>query len=131
MSFALQRGAGDIDIAVAGGMESMSNCPYLLAKAREGLRMGDGTLIDSMIHDGLWDSFNNVHMGLCGDRCASKFEFTRAQQDEFAVASYKRALAAQSSGVFADEIVPIDAPAGKTTVSVKRMKLPKSLTKKN
>src|SRR5262249_58896250 len=72
---------GDIDIAVAGGMESMSNCPYLLTKAREGLRMGDGTLVDSMIHDGLWDSFNNVHMGLTGELVSEKYRLTREQQD--------------------------------------------------
>ena len=103
---------------VAGGMENMSCAPYLLDKARTGYRMGNGELIDSLIRDGLWDVYNNVHMGTCGDRCTARFEFTRQQQDDFAVASYKRALAAVASGVFAQEIVPVNAPAGKTTVAV-------------
>src|SRR4029077_9877618 len=76
---------GDIDIAVAGGMESMSNCPYLLSKVREGLRMGDGTLVDSMILDGLWDSFNNVHMGLTGEHVSETYHVTRQEQDGYAV----------------------------------------------
>jgi len=87
--------------------------------------MGNGELIDSMIRDGLWDVYNNVHMGTCGDRCAAKYEFTRQQQDEFAITSYKRALAAQTQGAFDQEIVPIDAPAGKTTVSVTQDEQPK------
>ena len=106
---------GDARVVMAGGTESMSRAPYLLDKARTGYRMGDGRLIDSMIHDGLWDVYNNVHMGTCGDQCASKYHFTRAQQDDFAIASFERALAATKSGAFAEEIVPIDAPAGKTT----------------
>lgn len=106
---------GDASIVLAGGTESMSRAPYLLDKARTGYRLGDGRLIDSMIHDGLWDVYNNVHMGTCGDQCASKYQFTRAQQDDFAIASFERAIAATKSGAFADEIVPIDAPAGKTT----------------
>ena len=106
---------GDAGVVLAGGTESMSRAPYLLDKARTGYRLGDGRLIDSMIHDGLWDVYNNVHMGTCGDQCASKYHFTRAQQDDFAIASFERAIAATKSGAFADEIVPIDAPAGKTT----------------
>jgi acetyl-CoA C-acetyltransferase len=116
---------GDSSVVVAGGTESMSRTPYLLEKARTGYRMGNGELVDSMIRDGLWDVYNNVHMGTCGDRCAVKYSFTRQQQDEFAVASYKRALAAASGGAFADEIVPVDAPSGKTTVSVKEDEQPK------
>jgi acetyl-CoA C-acetyltransferase len=81
--------------------------------------MGDGVLVDSLIRDGLWDVYNNVHMGTCGDACAKKYEFTRQQQDDFAIASFKRAIAAQAGGAFADEIVVVDAPAGKTTVQVK------------
>jgi len=106
---------GDARVVVAGGTESMSRAPYLLDKARIGYRLGDGRLIDSMIHDGLWDVYNNVHMGTCGDQCASKYHFTRTQQDDFAIASFERAIAATKSGAFADEIVPVDAPAGKTT----------------
>jgi acetyl-CoA C-acetyltransferase len=103
----------------------MSRAPYLLEKARNGYRMGDGTLVDSMIRDGLWDVYNNVHMGTCGDACAKKYDFTRQQQDEFAIASFKRALAAMQSGVFAQEIVPVDAPSGKATVQVKEDENPR------
>jgi acetyl-CoA C-acetyltransferase len=85
---------GDIEVAVAGGVESMSGAPYLLKKARQGYRMGNGELIDAMIHDGLWDVYNNVHMGNCGDRTAADYGFTREQQDDFSVESCKRAAAA-------------------------------------
>ncbi len=104
---------GDIDIAVAGGMESMSNCPYLLTKAREGLRMGDGTVIDSMIHDGLWDSFNNVHMGLTGEAVSEKFRVSREDQDRYAVESHRRAAHATREGWFAKEMLPISIPQKK------------------
>jgi len=103
----------DIDIAVAGGMESMSNCPYLLNKAREGLRMGDGTLVDSMIYDGLWDSFNNVHMGLTGERVSEKYHVSREAQDAYAVESHRRAAHATREGWFKDEILPISIPQRK------------------
>jgi acetyl-CoA C-acetyltransferase len=116
---------GDAAVVVAGGTESMSRAPYLLDKARGGYRMGNGELIDSMIRDGLWDVYNNKHMGMCGDACATRCEFTRQQQDDFAVASYKRALAAISSGAFAEEIVPVEAPAGKATVRVAEDENPK------
>jgi acetyl-CoA C-acetyltransferase len=116
---------GDADVVVAGGMENMSRAPYLLDKARTGYRMGNGELIDSMIRDGLWDVYNNVHMGSCGDRCAVKFNFSREQQDNFAVASYRRALEAAKSGAFADEIIPVDAPSGKQTVTVAEDEQPK------
>jgi acetyl-CoA C-acetyltransferase len=98
---------GDIDIAVAGGMESMSNCPYLMPKVREGLRMGDGTIIDSMIHDGLWDSFNNIHMGLTGEHVSEKYHVTREQQDCYAVESHRKAANATRQGWFKDEILPV------------------------
>jgi len=98
---------GDIDIAVAGGMESMSNCPYLLTRVREGLRMGDGTMIDSMIHDGLWDSFNNIHMGLTGEHVSEKYKVTREEQDQYAVNSHKKAAHATKEGWFKDEILPV------------------------
>jgi acetyl-CoA C-acetyltransferase len=104
---------GDIDVAVAGGMESMSNCPYLLSKAREGLRMGDGTLVDSMIHDGLWDSFHNIHMGLTGEHVSETYRVTREQQDGYAVESHRRAAHATREGWFDDEIVPVSLPQRK------------------
>jgi acetyl-CoA C-acetyltransferase len=104
---------GDIDIAVAGGMESMSNCPYLMTKVREGLRMGDGTIIDSMIHDGLWDSFKNVHMGLTGEHVSEKYGVTREQQDAFAADSHRKAAHATKQGWFKDEMLPISIPQKK------------------
>lgn len=109
---------GDAAVVAAGGTESMSRTPYLLDKARTGYRMGHGELVDSLIRDGLWDVYNNLHMGTCGDRCAAKYGFTRQQQDEFAIASYKRALAAAANGAFAEEIIAVNAPAGKATVAV-------------
>src|SRR6187401_197882 len=104
---------GDIDVAVAGGMESMSNCPYLLTKVREGLRMGDGTVIDSMIHDGLWDSFNNIHMGLTGEHVSETYRVSRDEQDRFAVESHRKAAAATRTGAFAAEILPVSIPQKK------------------
>lgn len=99
---------GDVDTVVAGGMESMSNCPHLLKGAREGLRMGNGTLVDSMIHDGLWDAYSDFHMGCTGEIVAEKYNVTRQQQDEFAVQSHKKALAAIASGAFRDEILKVE-----------------------
>src|SRR3954467_5467249 len=116
---------GDASAVIAGGTENMSRAPYLLEKARNGYRMGNGEIVDAMIRDGLWDVYNNVHMGTCGDACAKKYEFSRQQQDDFAVASFKRALAAQQSGGFADEIVAVDAPSGKATVQVNEDENPK------
>lgn len=104
---------GDVDIVVAGGMESMSNCPHLLKGAREGLRMGNGTLHDSMIHDGLWDAYSDFHMGCTGEIVAEKFNVTRNQQDEFAVSSHKKALAAIAAGAFKDEILKVEIPQKK------------------
>jgi acetyl-CoA C-acetyltransferase len=104
---------GDIDIAVAGGMESMSNCPYLLTRVREGLRMGDGTVIDSMIHDGLWDSFNNIHMGLTGEHVSEKYKVSREDQDRYAVDSHRKAAAATKQGFFRDEILSVSIPQKK------------------
>jgi len=116
---------GDAGVVVAGGTENMSRAPYLLEKARNGYRLGNGELIDAMIRDGLWDVYRNVHMGTCGDSCATKAGITRQQQDDFAVASFKRALAAIQSGVFNEEVVAVDAPAGKSTVQVKEDENPK------
>jgi acetyl-CoA C-acetyltransferase len=98
---------GDADIVVAGGMESMSNVPYYLREARAGYRMGDGKLIDGMIFDGLWDPYNDYHMGQAGELCAKEHGLTRELQDEFAKQSYERAGAAQASGAFAKEIAPV------------------------
>ena len=104
---------GDIEIAVAGGMESMSNAPYLLAKAREGLRMGHAQMIDSMIHDGLWCPFENWHMGNAGETVADAYKVTRDEQDAFAAASHQKAAAAQAAGKFAAEILPVAIPQKK------------------
>jgi acetyl-CoA C-acetyltransferase len=97
-------------------MENMSRAPYLLTKAREGYRMGNGELIDAMIQDGLWDVYGNKHMGTYGDRCAAKYSFTKQEQDDFAVRSHTRARAAVESGAMAEEIVPVEVTVkGKTT----------------
>jgi acetyl-CoA C-acetyltransferase len=101
---------GDIDVAVAGGMESMSNCPYLLKGAREGLRMGDGTMVDSMVLDGLWDSFHNIHMGLTGEHVAETFKVTREEQDRYAADSHRKAAEATRQGWFKDEMLPVSIP---------------------
>ncbi len=98
---------GDNEIIVAGGMESMSNAPYILPKARDGYRMGDGELIDSMIHDGLWCAFDRWHMGETGEVVAEKYQIARQQQDEYAVNSQRKAVAAIKAGKFKDEIVPV------------------------
>jgi acetyl-CoA C-acetyltransferase len=110
---------GDADAIVAGGTENMSRAPYLLEKARSGYRMGNGEIVDSMIRDGLWDVYNNVHMGICGDRCAEKYQLTREQQDEFAVTSFKRAITASTNGAFAEEIVPVEVKAGRELIAIK------------
>lgn len=98
---------GDIDIAVAGGMESMSNAPYIIPKVREGLRMGNGQVVDLMIHDGLWCPFENWHMGNAGETVADAFKVTREQQDEYSANSHKKAAAAQAAGKFAAEILTV------------------------
>lgn len=98
---------GDAEIVVAGGMENMTQAPYLLPNARQGYRLGNGQLVDSMIKDGLWDVYNDFHMGSCAESCARDFNFTREQLDEFAVESYNRAIKAQEEGRFDDEIVPV------------------------
>lgn len=99
---------GDSKIVVAGGMESMSNAPYALDKARTGYRMGNGTLIDTMIHDGLWDPYNNCHMGNCGDSTAADFGLSRESIDAYAAESYRRAVAAQNECRLSGEIVPVE-----------------------
>ncbi|HEY9285037.1 MAG TPA: acetyl-CoA C-acetyltransferase [Pyrinomonadaceae bacterium] len=104
---------GDAEIVVAGGMESMSNAPYLLPKAREGYRLGNGTLVDAMIHDGLWCAFENYHMGNTGEVVAERYNVTRAEQDEYALNSHRKAAAAIKAGKFRDEILPVEIPQKK------------------
>ena len=101
---------GDVEVVIAGGMESMTNAPYCLPNARDGYRMGNGEIIDTMIHDGLWDPYGDVHMGTCGDRVADKYGFTREDQDAFAAESYRRAIAATETGKFKEEIVAVPVP---------------------
>ncbi len=104
---------GDEDIVVAGGMESMSNCPYLLPRVRDGLRMGNGEVVDSMINDGLWCSFENVHMGHAGETVAEMYKVGRQAQDEYAAHSHQKAAAAADQGLFTDEILPVKIPQRK------------------
>jgi acetyl-CoA C-acetyltransferase len=107
---------GDADIIVAGGQENMSAAPHVLPGSRDGFRMGDAKLIDSMIVDGLWDVYNQYHMGVTAENVAKMYEITRSQQDEFAAASQQKAEAAQKAGRFRDEIVPVDIQVKKETV---------------
>ena len=110
---------GDADVIIAGGMESMSNVPYLLPKGRTGYRLGHGEVLDSLVKDGLWDVYNDIHMGSCAESCARDFNFTREEIDEFSINSYKRANDANSKGVFTDEIVPITIKTRKGEFEVK------------
>ena len=109
---------GYSQVVVAGGMENMSLAPYLLPQARQGYRMGNGVLVDSMIHDGLWDVYGDKHMGIYGDQCAAKYQFTKQAQDDFAVRSYTRARKAIAEGVFDDEIVPVEIKGKKGSTIV-------------
>ncbi len=102
--------SGDNEVVIAGGMENMSAVPYYMDKARNGYRLGNGTIIDGLVKDGLTDVYNNVHMGVCAEKCADEMNFTRAQQDEFALTSYDRSNNAWSNGKFADEVVPVEVP---------------------
>ena len=104
---------GDTEVVVAGGMESMSNAPYLIPKAREGYRLGNGELIDAMIHDGLWCAFENYHMGNTGEVVADRYQVTRDKQDEYALNSHRKAADAIKAGKFKDEILPIEIPQRK------------------
>jgi len=104
---------GDFDLVAAGGMESMTQAPYLVPAARDGLRLGHGKLLDSMIHDGLWDPYGDLHMGNCAETCARHYQFTREEQDAFARESYRRAREASESGLSAGEIVPVEVPQRK------------------
>lgn len=107
---------GDIEAAIAGGMESMSQAPYLLPKMRQGLRLGNGELVDSMIRDGLWDVYNDFHMGTSAEMCVQKFKLSREAQDEYAKMSYQRALAATENNLFKNEIVPLSMKVKKQEV---------------
>jgi acetyl-CoA C-acetyltransferase len=109
---------GEYDLAVAGGMESMSNAPYILPQARSGYRMGNGKLVDVMIHDGLWDPYGDKHMGSCAETCVTKYEFTRQEQDDFSRESYRRAQEATKTGRFRKEIavVEFDGKKGKSVI---------------
>jgi acetyl-CoA C-acetyltransferase len=104
---------GNAEIVVAGGMESMTNAPYLLPQARQGYRLGNGTLVDSVVNDGLWDHYNDQHMGISAENVAEKHSITRERQDQFAMESHRRAAAAWKEGRFADEVVPVEIPAKK------------------
>jgi len=108
----------DASLIVAGGCESMSGAPYLLQKARTGYRMGNGELIDAMIHDGLWDVYTDRHMGTCGDQCAVKYGISREDQDTYAIESYRRAIRAWEDGFYAEGVVPVDVPSRNETLTI-------------
>lgn len=118
---------GDADIVVAGGFESMSNVPYYLDKARSGYRMGNGILIDGMVHDGLWDVYNNFHMGSAAELCASEMNISREEQDAFAEESYKRTLKSIEEGLFKEEIVPVEIKDKKGVTIVSEDEDPKKV----
>lgn len=111
--------SGEADVIVAGGMESMSRAPYILDRARTGYQVGHGELVDSMIKDGLWDPYENLSMGACGELCAAKYHLSREEQDDFAVRSYTRALKALQEGWFRDEILAVEVPAKAKPVQVR------------
>src|SRR5438445_4369558 len=112
--------AGDEQAFVAGGMESMSNAPYLLTKARTGYRMGNGEIVDAVVHDGLWCAFENIHMGNEAEIIAEKFGVTREEQDRFSLQSHQRAAAATAAGRFKDEIVPIEVQQKKGVIVLEK-----------
>ena len=104
---------GESEIVAAGGMESMSNCPYLLPQARSGYRIGNGVVVDSMVHDGLWDAYENFHMGMTGELVAEKYGISREEQDQFALESHQKAVRARKSCFFEAQILPIEVPQKK------------------
>lgn len=118
---------GDSRVVVAGGMESMSNAPYFVKNARTGFKFGNVELIDLMIHDGLWDVYNNFHMGNAGELCASECNISRSEQDEYAIMSYQRARQAQENGWFAEEIVPVEIEDRKGKILVDTDEEPKKV----
>jgi acetyl-CoA C-acetyltransferase len=114
---------GNAEIVIAGGMESMTNTPYLLPQGRNGFRMGNATVVDSMIHDGLWEIYNDYHMGVTGENVAEKHNITREQQDEYALNSHRKASAAWSAGHLKQQIIPVEIPAkrkGDKSVTLER-----------
>jgi acetyl-CoA C-acetyltransferase len=110
--------AGDADVILAGGMENMTMAPYALPKGRSGFRMGNAEVVDLLVNDGLWDVYNNYHMGMAAELCASELNITREEQDEFALNSYKKAIAAIEAGEFKREIVPVEVPGRRGAVTV-------------
>ena len=120
--------AGDVDLVVAGGMENMTRAPYLLPSGRFGARMGDAQLIDSMVHDGLWDAFNGIHMGITAENLAEQYGISRKEQDEFAASSQQKAERAIADGVFGEEIVAIDVPGKGGARRVDRDEAPRAGT---
>jgi acetyl-CoA C-acetyltransferase len=119
---------GNSTVVVAGGMESMTNAPYLLPNARKGYRLGNGQLIDSMVHDGLWDKYNDYHMGITGENVAEKYGITREEQDEFAVNSHRRAIAAWKECRFKSQVVPVEIPTKKGTIIFEKDESPREDT---
>ncbi|MEO6695146.1 MAG: thiolase family protein, partial [Ignavibacteria bacterium] len=117
----------DADIVIAGGFESMSNVPYYLDKARTGYRMGNATMIDGMVHDGLWDVYNNFHMGTAAEMCSNEMKISREDQDSFAEESYKRTLKSMEDGAFKEEIIPVEVKDRKGTVIVSEDEDPKKV----
>lgn len=118
---------GDAEVIIAGGMESMSNAPHLLMNSRTGYRLGNKKIVDSIIIDGLWDVYNDIHMGSCAESCAKNFHFTRKQVDDFAVESYNRAINAQKNGLFNEEIVPVTVKRKKEEILITEDEEPKNV----
>ncbi len=118
---------GDAEVIIAGGMESMSNAPHLLMNSRKGYRLGNKKIVDSIIVDGLWDVYNDIHMGSCAESCAQDFHFTRKQVDDFAVESYNRAINAQKNGLFNEEIVPVTVKRKKEEILITEDEEPKNV----
>ncbi len=118
---------GDANVIIAGGQESMSQAPYFLPKARTGYKMGNGEIVDMMIHDGLWDVYNDIHMGAIGEKCASECYISREEQDNYATMSYERAISAQKNGLFAEEIAPVEVTAGRETLTISRDEEPEKV----
>ncbi len=125
---AQQIALGDARIIVAGGMESMSNAPYLLTQARTGYRLGNATTVDAVVHDGLWCAFENRHMGESAEFIADEFHVSRQEMDEFALASHRKAVAATNDGAFGAEIVPVQVPAKRGTTTIDRDECPRADT---
>lgn len=119
--------AGDAEIIIAGGQESMTNAPYILPKARNGYRLGHGEIQDLIVLDGLWDVYNQIHMGSCAEVCAKEFKFSREELDEFAINSYKRAINATQSGRFKDEIIPVKVTTKKGEMIVDKDEEPEKV----